>query len=479
MNSENVAALARAVLYEGYLLYPYRRTALKNRQRWNFGVLFPPAYGADFDPSEASHAQTECLFEGTTESSLEVTVRFLQQCDSENILEREICTGTLRLDDLLQRAVKFPICLEKTLNEFATLREPGKDAFHRVRDLRLKKSDAAEHVPTRLLHGPDALQKEMEATHEPHRKTRLLTPALSSVEEEREKSASSAVPGRTARAAGAGSSLPSLAPSDGERVRVRGNLTSELTHKGCVEIMASPLADGIFKLTVRIINQSPFAGGNRDKALESAFISAHAVLAAQHGRFHSMIDPPETLRSLAAQCRNIGMWPVLVGPEDSDECMLSCAIILYDYPKIAPESRGDSYDATEIDELLTLSVQTLSEPEKEAMRREGASVQTILERSERLSHEELFNLHATMRARKIESCPFRKGDRVRLRPAGRADIFDLALAGKTATIISVEQDFEGQFYLCVVVDEDPGRDLGLEGKPGHRFFFRTEEVERL
>jgi hypothetical protein len=73
----------------------------------------------------------------------------------------------------------------------------------------------------------------------------------------------------------------------------------------------------------------------------------------------------------------------------------------------------------------------------------------------------------------------RRGDRVRLRPAGRADILDLALAGRTATIDEVEQDYDGQVYLSVTVDDDPGRDLGALRQPGHRFFFRPEEVEPL
>jgi hypothetical protein len=79
----------------------------------------------------------------------------------------------------------------------------------------------------------------------------------------------------------------------------------------------------------------------------------------------------------------------------------------------------------------------------------------------------------------VGNAELRRGDRVRLRPAGRADILDLALAGKTATIDSVEQDYEGQVYLAVTVDDDPGRDLGQLRQPGHRFFFRPEEVEPL
>jgi hypothetical protein len=73
----------------------------------------------------------------------------------------------------------------------------------------------------------------------------------------------------------------------------------------------------------------------------------------------------------------------------------------------------------------------------------------------------------------------RQGDRVRLRPRGRADILDLALAGRTATIESIEQDYEGRIYLAVLVDDDPGKDLGALRQPGHRFFFQPEDVEPL
>jgi hypothetical protein len=73
----------------------------------------------------------------------------------------------------------------------------------------------------------------------------------------------------------------------------------------------------------------------------------------------------------------------------------------------------------------------------------------------------------------------RQGDRVRLKPRGRADIMDLALAGKMATIESIEQDLEGRLFLAVTVDDDPGKDLGALRQPGHRFFFQPDEVEPL
>lgn len=74
---------------------------------------------------------------------------------------------------------------------------------------------------------------------------------------------------------------------------------------------------------------------------------------------------------------------------------------------------------------------------------------------------------------------FVPGDRVCLRPGKGADLLDLALVGKTARIESIEQDFDGQFFFAVTVEDDPGQDLGVLGQPGHRFFFRPEEVDSL
>ena len=79
----------------------------------------------------------------------------------------------------------------------------------------------------------------------------------------------------------------------------------------------------------------------------------------------------------------------------------------------------------------------------------------------------------------VGPCEVRAGARVRLRPRGRADIMDLALADKTAVVDSIEQDFEGRIFLAVTVDDDPGRDFGALRQPGHRFFFSPEEVEPL
>lgn len=78
---------------------------------------------------------------------------------------------------------------------------------------------------------------------------------------------------------------------------------------------------------------------------------------------------------------------------------------------------------------------------------------------------------------RVGDTELRPGDRVKLRPLGRADIIDMALAGRMASIESIEQDFEDRIYLAVTVEDDPGRDLGRALQPGHRFFFGVEEVE--
>jgi hypothetical protein len=109
------------------------------------------------------------------------------------------------------------------------------------------------------------------------------------------------------------------------------------------------------------------------------------------------MDPPEELREAAQGCENIKMWPVLVGEEGERNMMLSAPIILYDYPRIAPESPGDLFDGTEIDQLLVFNILNLTDEEKEEMRASDPRAREILERTESLSSEELMNLHGAIR----------------------------------------------------------------------------------
>src|SRR5262249_21507926 len=145
-----------------------------------------------------------------------------------------------------------------------------------------------------------------------------------------------------------------------------------------------------------------------------------------------------------------------------------------DFPRVAPESPGDFFDGTEIDEMLALRIRTLTEEEKRQMAGLDPRARALLARIEAMSDAELARLHGARRP----AGPL-PGNRVRLRPRGRADALDLLLAGKVATVVSVEEDFEGRTHVCVTVDEDPGSDLGETGMPGHRFFYRPDEVELL
>jgi hypothetical protein len=156
--------------------------------------------------------------------------------------------------------------------------------------------------------------------------------------------------------------------------------------------------------------------------------------------------------------------------------MLSSPIILYDYPQVAPESPGDLFDGAEIDEILTLRILTLSDDEKAEIRSGGARAREVLERSETLPPEQMMKLHGALRGLR-PAAKLKQGDRVRLRPRRSADIFDIALAGKLATVEAVEHDFEGNVHVAVVLEDDPGRELGMLRQPGHRFFFGAEEVE--
>lgn len=360
----SVEALARAVLYEGYALYPYRPSALKNRQRWSFGVLFPKQYCEVVDGTERWEMQTECLVDGHRTSLIAGSVRFLQQAGEE----------------IAERVVDFP-------------------------------------------------RSELGELCDQEREVSFQFPPL----------------------------------------------------EGAVQIRSWLLERNIYKVRIRVENRSAFTVGDRDEALRSALISAQKLLRLEDGKFWPATEPPGFLGTEHAGCENMGAWPVLVGDPEARNILLSAPIILGDFPKVSPESHGDFFDGTEIDEMLSLRIMTMTDLEKEEMRQMDPRVRDLLQRTETCAGR-LMELHGVFRedpAGDGEVCAFKIGQRVRLRPKGRADIFDLALEGKEAMVTSIERDFENETYVCVVVDDDPGRDLGLKGEPGHRFFFRTEEIERL
>lgn len=139
--------------------------------------------------------------------------------------------------------------------------------------------------------------------------------------------------------------------------------------EGNLIISAQEVAPSVFKLTVAIENVTPArpAEVGRDGAQQRAFSSTHTILRTEGGEFISLLDPPESLAEAARQCDNQGTWPVMAGEEGAKDIVLSSPIILYDYPQIAPESPGDLFDATEIDEILTLRILAMTDDEKRDM----------------------------------------------------------------------------------------------------------------
>jgi hypothetical protein len=274
---------------------------------------------------------------------------------------------------------------------------------------------------------------------------------------------------------------------------------------GAVSVAAEALPGRprLSKLRVRIENHSTVVPGERSSALRTAFVSSHTLLYASGGRFLSAIDPPPEHDVANEPLVNRHTWPVLVGDETVDAqrspLVLSSPIILPDFPAVAPQSEGDTFDATEVDELMMLSVLSLSDVERAEARATDPRARAIVERAERFGPEELVRLHGTLLHTKHDpppvpdpfsvldvasmDCVFvngekvSKGSMVRLHPKRRADAWDLFLAGKLATVRAIHQDVENQFYVAVTVDEDPASDL--HDWYGRSFFFYPDEVEPL
>jgi len=296
MSLKPVERIANAVLYEGYMLYPYRPSAIKNRRRFNFGVVYPRDYGVAHD--EPFSMQTECMATTDWRMALDVRVRFLHLTAREGwqeAVEREVNVTAIRVDDL------FALPLQ----------------------------------------------------------VRFAFPS------------------------GRASEARAQEPINGE-----------------IEISVHQLAEQIFKITARIVNLTPLADAphkSLDGALTRSMVSTHTILNSRGGEFISLLDPPESLREAACSLRNIGTYPVLAGDVGARDTMLSSPIILYDYPQVAPESAGDLFDGTEIDEMLTLRILTLTDEEKQEMRDGDQHARRILERTEAMPADQLMKLHGAAR----------------------------------------------------------------------------------
>jgi hypothetical protein len=439
--------VADAVLYEGYLLYPYRASAAKNQARWQFGVLMPRLW-SESGPDEPWSTRTECLLEPEEATTVRVLVRFLH-VQSKTVEVVDVEAGT----------------------------------FNEVPGLPV---DGSELIPWD------------EATEQEVTVTAPLAKLL------------------------AGELVTPFERPGGRRVEpvhtVDGRLAGRTVRRrwpvmGSVKLSAERLEGpyGLVRLRLQLENASAWNDPKADRsvALRHSLIAAHSLLGIDQGVFLSLLDPPEWAKPAAEACRNLHTWPVLIGEEGRRDAMLSSPIILYDHPTIAPESPGDLFDATEIDEILTLRTMALTEAEKREARATDERAAAIIDRVDTMPPEMLERLHGAVRyLRGVEGATdeedepelvpwwdpgadrtvspetdgvvvagvtVAKGSRVLLRPGQRADAQDMFLAGREATVEAVFLDVDGNRHLAVTLDEDPAADL--QRWHGRYLYFSPDEVE--
>jgi hydrogenase maturation protease len=436
MNLQTVQPVVEAVLYEGYILYPYRCTSAKNRQRWTFGGIYPKVWFEATEGGEPWQMQTQCLVQGSADTRLEVRVRFLQP------LAREIGELQVPLSEWPQAPQDLPFNPVPSL----TL---GQRQFHCWQE---------------------AVERDL-----------------------------SVVDCRLGDLLGTGRNVPfafegrrELEPLSDDGL-IRGVLLrNQSAIQGHIDLQLHPVSADVWRLTVRIENHTPMDPASvtdREQASLYSFASTHTLLGVERGAFVSLMDPPEALKDAAAGCDNQGTYPVLVGEPGARNLLLSSPIILYDYPEIAAQSPGEFFDSTEIDEILSLRILAMTDGEKREMAELDPRSAALLARTEALDGDSFMRLHGVMRD-PVQSGPrlvydhnggaaLRVGDRVRLQPRAGGDAMDLMLAGKTAVIEAIERDFEDRVHVAVTLDDDPGREWGLQRMPGHRFFFSPEEVQSL
>lgn len=440
--------VADAVLYEGYVLYPYRSSSGKNqtRSRWQFGVLVPPSY-LDSDTGEHAAARTECLLEGKGNPSLRIRVRFLQ-LQSRTVQRGDKDSGFADVD-----------LLDTGESEIAGWDE----AVDRHVDFAVSLAELAASGGLEFpVDAPAAIEYE---------------------------------------------------PATGGRI-VRQSWPLSGVLRCRVETLPGPY--GVQRLHAELANTSPWdaAGAARQDALRYSLIAAHTVFAASDGEFISLLEPPEWAKSYVDGCNNEHTWPVLIGEYGQTDVLLSSPIILYDYPAIAPESAGDYYDATEMDEMLHLRTLTMTDEEKRAARATDPKAAEVIDRADHLPQELIDRLHGAVRylrpvpevsepgaaedilmnldtpwwdpgadasvspetdAVRIAGHDVARGSRVVLRPGlRRADAQDMFLAGRTATVQAVLFDVDGDTYLAVALDADPGADLQIAH--GRFRYFSPDEV---
>ncbi|HWJ53564.1 MAG TPA: hypothetical protein VNT24_09360 [Propionibacteriaceae bacterium] len=425
-------SVADAVLYEGYLLYPYRATSAKNQLRWQFGVL-GPEHAAEDGLGEDSRLATQCLLRvpvGTPEPEVAIHLRFLQ---------------------LQQRTGK-----------------PASDGGP------IQSWDEAAEQEIIL---PRTRLSALPTTH------RVAIPGGQDTEPL----------GRTADG------------HPGHIVRTRWPLTADVI----IEVIR--LGDYAC-LSIEVRNKAERAR-TRDEALRTSLLGTHLLLEATGAGFVSLLEPPDDAGPAAASCRQHRCWPVLAGETGATDVVLVSPIILYDYPEVAPESAGALFDSTEIDEILTLRVLTMTEDEKAQARATDPRAQEIIDRCENMTPEELQRLHGVLRDPYAPASPttpptwFDTGDQpwwdpevdgqvqpevdavvvdgvrvakdslVRLHPSRRADAQDLFFADQVARVTAVLSDVDSRVHVAVVLLDDPAAEL--HDWYGRYLYFAPDELEPL
>lgn len=436
--------VADTVLYEGYVLYPYRASGQKNRMRWQWGVLVPePSSESAAEPWDS---QTECLIEPRADCELTVTWRFLQ-----------------------------------------------------IRDRTVYRADGPDFVPVQALELAD----------------RQLVPWQEGVERE----ITTTVPISVLRKGGQVVPFEFAAGEETELVVEDGVVLGRLNRRswelrGRLRLSVVPVEGPYGALRLRIVaenvtEQAP-EGGSREELMRYAMAGAHAILTLDGGTFLSMADPPEWARYAAKECANRNTWPVLIGRGRAD-VMLSSPIILADYPEVAPESPGDLYDATEIDEILSLRTLALTDSEKREARGTDPRAAAVIDRVDAMPQEMLDKLHGAIRYLRgdkptepvtdpgdvpwwdpgadasvspetdqieVAGRLVGNGSRVRLCPGThRADAQDFFLDGRTATVHAVFHDVDGNDHLAVTLEDDPAAEIAQTH--GRYRYFRPDEVQPL
>jgi hypothetical protein len=431
---DRVRTIADTVLYEGYLLYPYRANSQKNQSRWQFGVLGPPG-AEERGIGENATMSTEVLLDWDT--SLVVVLRFLQL--QRRTAQRATADGLFEPVDELTTAGRRWLTWDEAVEH-----ELYFGPFT-VSDL-----EAGQTIPMRVADGAD------------------------------------------------------IEPVDGGRlVRSRRELHGQLN-------FAAQLDCGLARLAIQVRNTGA-PPDDKDDAIATSFIGTHMIAEAVDGQFVSLLDPPPVALDAVARCRQHRCFPVLAGRPDERDLMLVSPIILYDHPEIAEQSEGALYDSTEIDEILTLRVMTMTDEEKAQARATDPLAAQIIDRCDSISPEAMLNLHGVLRnphgleepglipeipegvdwwdpsadsavqpeidAVLVNGVRVTRGSHVRLHPSRRADAQDIFFSGRTARVTSVHEDVDGNQHVAVVVDDDPAADL--HHWYGRYLYFAPDEVEPL